>query len=49
MQQGCPQPHEEVPSALETLLLESTSYIASILMLIADKLLKLDMRNFLHV
>jgi hypothetical protein len=29
MQQGCPQPHEEVPSALETLLLESASYIAS--------------------
>jgi hypothetical protein len=27
MQQGCPQPHEEVPSALETLLLESASYI----------------------
>jgi hypothetical protein len=26
MQQGCPQPHEEVPSALETLLLESASY-----------------------
>jgi hypothetical protein len=28
MQQGCPQPHEEVPSALETLLLESASYIS---------------------
>jgi hypothetical protein len=27
MQQGCPQPHEEVPNALETLLLESASYI----------------------
>jgi hypothetical protein len=27
MQQGCPQPHEEVPSALETLLLESASYL----------------------
>jgi hypothetical protein len=27
MQQGCPQRHEEVPSALETLLLESASYI----------------------
>jgi hypothetical protein len=28
MQQGCPQPHEEVPSALETLLLESASYLS---------------------
>jgi hypothetical protein len=29
MQQGCPQPHEEVPSALEILLLESASYIVT--------------------
>jgi hypothetical protein len=30
MQQGCPQPHEEVPSALETLLLESASYLRNL-------------------
>jgi hypothetical protein len=34
MQQGCPQPHEEVPSALETLLLESASYVYSFLVVL---------------
>jgi hypothetical protein len=31
MQQDCPQSHEEVPSALETLLLESASYVESMM------------------
>jgi hypothetical protein len=44
MQQGCPQPHEEVPSALETLLLESASYLSlSLYIISADNIYIVDL------